>query len=303
MSYNGEVAALATALCWAVSVIYFRKLGGAFNPLSLNLWKGVLSIGGLTLLLVFNATRLPQISTILWLLLSGFIGIGIGDTAFFSALNRMGERATLLLAETLAPVFTALLAMFWINEWLSVVQWLAIAIILFGVDIVVRAKKGRKRAIDFNPGGLGFAALAALCQAVGAVIGRDMLVSESVDVISASLIRLSGGLIFILPVLCFSRQRWLPQVQTQGSSQAQTQTQIWRWLLLATFIGTFIAMTLQMYAFANAQAAIVQSLFASSVIISLILGKLQGQATSTKAWLGSGIAVLGVFLVFLGPPG
>ena len=44
---------------------------------------------------------------------------GIGDTAFFAALNRMGERSTLLVAETLAPIFTALLAVVWISEILN----------------------------------------------------------------------------------------------------------------------------------------------------------------------------------------
>ena len=41
----GEFAALAAALCWAVSARLFRVLGSAFTPLALNFWKGLLSAG------------------------------------------------------------------------------------------------------------------------------------------------------------------------------------------------------------------------------------------------------------------
>jgi len=289
MPYLGEIAALTTAFCWAISVVYFRRLGGVFSPLSLNLWKGLISIAGLLLIVFISPRPAPEHQEILWLMLSGVIGIGIGDTAFFAALNRMGERSTLLLAETLAPVFTAILAMLWISEWLSVFQWLAIGVILLGVDLVLRSKKDSDEKPTFS--GLSFAALAALCQAVGAVIGRDVLISTDIDVISASLLRLLGGLIFIVPMLLFSRQRWLPTRAVGG--------QTWKLMFLATFIGTFIAMVLQTFSFAHAPAAIVQSLFASSIIFSLVIAKVQGVALARQAILGSSIATLGVALIFL----
>jgi drug/metabolite transporter (DMT)-like permease len=44
------------------------------------------------------------------LLLSGAIGVGMGDTVYFSALNRLGARRTLLLG-MLAPPIAAILAL------------------------------------------------------------------------------------------------------------------------------------------------------------------------------------------------
>ena len=292
MPYLGESAALLTALCWSISIVMFRQLGGNFTPLNLNFWKGLISIGGIGLLLLLNpATATIGKSNLGWLLLSGLIGIGVGDTAFFAALNRMGERATLLLSETMAPVFTALLAMVWINEWLSWRQWLAIAVILLGVDLVVRARKGRRKNIEMTLSGFNFAALAAISQAVGAVIGRDILVSGEVDSTGASFYRLIGGMLLIVPWLALSRHSWLPK--------AYSQMRTWRIMAMATFFGTFIAMMMQMFAFAHAEAAIVQSLFAASIIFSLIIAAWQGQAISRTAWLGSSVAVAGVIAIFL----
>jgi drug/metabolite transporter (DMT)-like permease len=57
------------------------------------------------------------------LALSGVIGIGLGDTAYFAAINRLGPRRALLL-ETLAPPIAALLALVFLQEALSLRAWL-----------------------------------------------------------------------------------------------------------------------------------------------------------------------------------
>jgi len=233
MPFIGEIAALFTALVWAIAVTFFRQLGGIFTPLNLNLWKGIISIAGLGLTLLFMSSAMPETNDLLWLLLSGLIGIGIGDTAFFSALNRMGERSTLLVAETLAPVFTAMLAVVWISEVLSATQWLAIAVILIGVDIVLGTRKRKHKNLHFSLSALSFAALAALCQAVGAVIGRDILTHSDIDPVTASLVRLFGGLALVVPLLIIGKQPWIPKQKLNRKT----------WLLLfgVTFLGTFLA--------------------------------------------------------------
>jgi drug/metabolite transporter (DMT)-like permease len=291
MAYIGEIAALATALTWAISVIFFRQLGGIFTPLNLNLWKGIISIACLGVSLFFMSAAIPETKDLLWLLLSGVIGIGVGDTAFFAALNRMGERSTLLVAETLAPVFTALLAVVWISEVLTVIQWLAIAVILLGIDIVLGARKRKHKELHFSLSGLSFAALAALCQAVGAVIGRDILIHSDIDSVTASLVRLIGGVVLVVPLLSISKQPWMPK---QKLSQ-----RTWLVLFGATFLGTFIAMVLQMFSFAHAEAAVVQSLFAFCIIFSLIIAIIQGEKVSRNSVIGSLIATVGIGFIFL----
>ncbi|PIP81020.1 MAG: EamA family transporter [Gammaproteobacteria bacterium CG22_combo_CG10-13_8_21_14_all_40_8] len=292
MAYLGEFSAILTALCWALSIFYFRQLCNNFSPLSLNLWKGVIAIFGLIMSIAFSHTSFfSSQHDVLWLLLSGAIGIGIGDSAFFAALNRMCERTTLLLTETLAPIFTAALAIVWLAEWLSAYQWLAIAIILLGVDLVIRSRKGKKRSMDISWSGFNFAALAALCQAVGAVIGRDVLIHSDIDIKTASLYRLLGGVLLVMVLLISTRKKWLPQ--------EYKQVHLWKTLFKATLIGTLIAMVLQTFSFQHAPAAIVQVLFASSILFSLLLAKLRGQVIARTALYGSAIAMFGVSLIFL----
>ena len=169
---TGEIAALTTACCWAVAARMFQMLGAYFNPLALNFWKGALAALVLFAVTLFYplAVELPS-DAVFWLVLSGIIGIGLGDTFFFRALNQIGDSQSILLAETLAPILTALLAMIWINEWLSWQQWVGIAVVILSVDMIIKLQKRDSRKI-FSMSGYVYAALAALCQAVGAVLSR-----------------------------------------------------------------------------------------------------------------------------------
>ena len=128
--FTGEFAGLAAAFAWAVAAILFRQLGATIPPFALNLYKGVLAAA---MLLVVIAARRQAWPDIYWwpvvlLVVSGVIGIGIGDTAFFAALNRLGERRTVLMAETLSPPLAALLAFAALAEVLSPLATFGIAI-------------------------------------------------------------------------------------------------------------------------------------------------------------------------------
>lgn len=282
----GEIAALSTALCWAIAARMFRVLGASFSPLALNFWKGLAAIG---ILLVITQFFLPAVSlpnsAIYWLLLSGVIGIGLGDTFFFQALNKIGDSQSILVAETLAPIFTALLAMAWIAEWLTWQQWVGVAMVLFSVDVVIKLQKRDTQQI-FEASGYVYAALAALCQAVGAVISRDILTETGVDAFNASQVRLIGGMAMIVLLMVVTRQRWMPITLNKMRT--------WRLFAGATVIGTFAALYLQMLAFTYTKAAVVQTLFATSVILSLLVAKVLGEKVNGKTAIWSVFALVGV---------
>lgn len=285
----GEIAALSTALCWAVAARMFRILGSNFSPLALNLWKGLAAIAILLVITQFFVPSIPLTNeAIFWLLLSGVIGIGLGDTFFFQALNKIGDSQSILVAETLAPIFTALLAMAWIAEWLTWQQWLGVALVLFSVDMIIKIQKRSEQDV-FVLSGYVYAGLAALCQAVGAVISRDILTSTGIDAFNASQIRLIGGLVIIVILMLITKQKWLPKTENAKRT--------WLFFTGATVIGTFAALYLQMVAFTYTKAAVVQTLFATSVILSLIVAKILGEKVSSKTTIWSLMALAGVAIL------
>lgn len=121
---QGETAALTAAALWAIATVLFGRLGKTLSPLVLNLVKGGIAIAFISLTLVLRSGTAPQLpgASVLWLVLSGAIGIGLGDTAYFSAVNHLGPRRALLM-ECLAPPLSAVLALVFLKETLSAIAW------------------------------------------------------------------------------------------------------------------------------------------------------------------------------------
>ena len=290
----GVFAALGTALCWAIAARLFRGTGNAFSPLTMNFWKGLISIAILAVVIAVVQPNAYGTNAVLWLLLSGFIGIGIGDTCFFKALKSIGDSQAVLVAETLAPLFTALFAMAFIGEWITWQQWVGIAVVLLSVDMVIKARK-RNTTHVFATSGYMYGVGAALCQAVGAVVSRDILGSGDIDAASAAFLRLVGGMIFVVPLIVITRSKWLPVLATNQ--------RVWPAFVLATLLGTTAAIYLQMFAFAYAKAAVVQTLIATSALMSLGVAWVMGEKATKATLIWSVIALVGVgILVSFGTP-
>ncbi|OUX88154.1 MAG: EamA family transporter [Alteromonas sp. TMED35] len=290
----GVFAALGTALCWAIAARLFRGTGNAFSPLTMNFWKGLISIAILAVvLLVVQPTGLTT-STVLWLLVSGLIGIGIGDTCFFKALQSIGDSQAVLVAETLAPLFTALFAMAFIGEWITWQQWVGVAVVLFSVDMVIKARK-RSTTHVFATSGYLYGVGAALCQAIGAVVSRDILSAGEIDAASAAFLRLVGGMFFVVPFIALTKTRYMPVIENGN--------RVWPAFVLATLLGTTAAIYLQMFAFAYAKAAVVQTLIATSALMSLGVAWVLGEKATRATRIWSGVALIGVaILVSFGAP-
>ena len=254
----GVFAALGTALCWAIAARLFSGTGNAFSPLTMNFWKGLISILLLGLVLLFVPPMGLNVSIICWLLISGFIGMAF------------------------------------IGEWITWQQWVGVAIVLLSVDMVIKARK-RSTTHVFATSGYLYGVAAALCQAVGAVVSRDILGSGDVDAASAAFLRLIGGMFFVVPLIACGKTRWLPAI-----SKGQ---RIWPAFILATLLGTTAAIYLQMFAFAYAKAAVVQTLIATSALMSLGVAWVLGEKATKATILWSIVALIGVaVLVSFGAP-
>ena len=94
----GALAALASAASWAVGSILFRKIGDEIEPLAMNLGKGLIGLVLLSGVLLVVGVEPLDSTSLGFLVLSGLIGIALGDTLFFMALVRLEPRLTLLLA-------------------------------------------------------------------------------------------------------------------------------------------------------------------------------------------------------------
>src|SRR6476619_4867835 len=70
-------------------------------------------------------------------LMSGILGIGVGDVALFQALPRLGSRLSLLLIQCLTAPFAAIIEWLWLGTSLTTPQIICGLTILAGVGLAL----------------------------------------------------------------------------------------------------------------------------------------------------------------------
>jgi drug/metabolite transporter (DMT)-like permease len=293
LAFKGEMAALSAALLWAVATVLFGRLGRQLPPLILNLAKGGIAIALMLLTLLFRQqlwTALPVWSVGL-LLLSGAIGIGLGDTAYFAAVNTLGPRRALLM-ETLAPPLSALMAWVSLHETLAWTAWLGLGLTVIGVAWVISERVPTLPGVSPAQGrGILFGSLAALAQSVGAVLSRAALAGTSVDPVWGTLLRLAAGVGLTIGLLGLRSSLW-------QALQPLRSPRLLGGVAIAAFFGTYLAIWLQQTALKYAPAGVAQALMATSPIVVLPMVFVLKEQISARAVLGGLVALGGVWLLF-----
>ncbi|NET37069.1 MAG: DMT family transporter [Cyanothece sp. SIO1E1] len=292
LGFRGELAALSAAFLWAVSTVVYGRLGGRLAPLVLNLAKGVIAIAFILLTLFLRGDFLPRLpgSALGLLLLSGAVGIGLGDTAYFAALNHLGARRALLM-ESLAPPLAAVLALLFLSEQLQLQAWMGILLTVLGVAWVITERVPITTQISTHPlSGVGFGMLAALGQASGAVLSRAALANTTIDPLWSALLRLVAGVLVLL-VWIYGQKRSQQWFEPLGSMR------IVGGVAIASCLGTYLAIWLQQISLKYAAAGIAQALSAISPLFVLPIAVWSGERVSLRAIAGVIIALGGVWLL------
>ena len=290
-----DLMALGAAACWAVgsilSVSPSRYLGAfAFTRwrmlmVALMLWAVTLVTG--------NWRSLPLDS---WgvMAASGLIGIFVGDTALFAAMNRLGPRRSGVLFATHA-VFSALLGFWLLGERMNAQAAWGGVLTMAGVMIAILLGRNKEdeHAWEADRGhvgaGVALGLLAALCQALGSLIVKPAMGAD-VDPIAASAVRVSVACSahFVLLLAGFPSAR----AQQAPTRRVLAQT------ALNGFIAMGVGMTLILLALKMGDVGMVAILSSVSPVLVLPLLWLRlGRAPAIGAWLGASLTVIGTVLI------
>lgn len=293
-TYQGEFAALSAALIWAVASVVYTGVGRSLSPLMLNLVKGLMAIVFLIVTLLVTGQLLPPVHPAMMglLLASGALGIGLGDTAYFEALNCLGPRRSLVL-ESLSPPIAAILAFVFLGETLNLPAQAGIFLTVLGVTWVVLERTSTLPNFQPRPvRGIVCGVFAAFAQAGGAVLSRAALVNTEISPLWSTFIRLAAGILILLVWLLIQEHR----------VQELKPLRSWRLLAVVTgtaFVSTYIGIWLQQLALKYAPAGIAQALSATSPIFVIPFAAIVMQErVSIQAVLGAVMALGGVWLLF-----
>ena len=289
----GEVAALSAAALWAIARLLFTTLSRDHGPMVMNTLKCTIAIAMLFVTLLVLEGRLWPVMTdtnMLILVVSGLVGLTIGDTAYFNALTRLGPRRTLLVT-ALVPPTTALLAWPVLDEAVTLPMTVGILLTIGGVAWVIRE---RSPSDDAKVAGAGvvFALIAMFCQSAGNVLTK--LGGADTSALGISVVRVLAGSVGLLVVLTAARRAG----ELAGPFRDRSSTSR---LLIATFLGTYLGIWLLNTGLKyTSHTGIAATLSSTSPIFILPLAWLVlGERFSSRAVVGALLAVVGVAVLFL----
>ncbi len=289
--YVGETFSLLSAILWALAVIFFRKSGEQVHPLVLNIFKDLLALVLFVptiFLFGVSVVRPAPLSAYMLLLLSGVIGIGVGDTVFFMSLNILGAGLTGIVICMYSP-FIIMLSTIFLGERMSLPQIVGAFLIISAVLIATierhKITVSRHRLVA----GVLLGMLSSAAMAAGIVMIKPLL--EGSPVLWTTGIRLFGGTVVLTLILLFYPRR-------HKIIDTLISTKRWSYTISGSFIGAYLAMIVWIAGMKYTQASVASALNQTSVIfIFIFAGLILKESINFRRATAIILAFIGSFFV------
>lgn len=283
----GMAAALGSAASWAVGSILFKRLGERISPVAMTLAKGVVSIVLLALLMLIWPGEALAWQPLLLLIVSGLLGIALGDTFFFAALQDLGPQALAILL-MLGQVITVILAVLFLGEKPTSTVWLGIFLVIYGIGVVIWPKLSEGKE-ESGLRGVILGLLSVLCMSVSFIIAKTAL--DSVSALQATFIRMFAGTLGMLIFGAFTRQ-------VSGWMTPFRDRKLVGHFIISVCVITYGGFLLSFVAFKYVELSIANTLNSTEPIFILPLSAIfLKEPITARAILGTAITMGGIVLL------
>jgi drug/metabolite transporter (DMT)-like permease len=239
-----------------------------------------------------------------WLLLSGVIGMGLGDLAVFAALPLLGSRLTVLMTQCLAAPLAIVAEWLWLGTVLTGTQLLWGFVILGGVLVALLPSRSSPPKVTIRPIGFLFGFLAACGQGFGAVVSRKgnalaALAGEPIDGLTAAYQRILGGLAITLIWLA-ARALLSAKPSVPTPPEPAPPWRAYLWIPANAGCGAIIGVSCYQWSLATTPSGIVLPIVACTPLVIIPLSYwLENERPTRRSLLGGIIAVAGCIALAL----
>ena len=293
---TGELISLGTAIFWTITVIGFEGAGKRVGSVSVNVIRLMIGLILLTLTVwIMTGSIVPvNVGQYAWnmLLISGVIGLVIGDLFLFQAFVDLGGRLSLLILCTV-PIMTSILGYFVFGEVLEVITMIGIVITISAISVVVLTKRTKEK--KFEPHifkGIVFASIGAIAQSLGLVFSK-LGMGETLGAFEATQIRAIAAMIgFIIYLTIVNGWRRL--------GLAFKDKVAMKYIILGSIFGPFLGVSSSLLAMRYTSIGVATTIAQLNVILiipfSVILFK---EKVNKIEVIASIVAFIGVALLFI----
>ena len=297
-------AAFLSTILFSISVVCGHRTAKIIGGVEANFWRLTVATLFLGIWAFVWGTGLGGESLPVFLI-SGLLGIGVGDAGLFQALPRLGPRLSLLLIQCLTAPIAAVTEFLWMHTALGMIQVLCIVVILAGVAVGLAPSEHlhipRRQLVV----GIIFALIGTAGNAVGAVISRRgyALVHENgqtLDGGTAAFQRIIGGLLVAGILLLIAKRQFVRLPENAGAALDTSSTRakwrrIWPWVLMNSLAGQTVGVSCLQWALETTPTGIVMSIVALTPLTVIPLTRVvEGEKVTPRAVIGGAIAVAGV---------
>ena len=287
----GDFYAILTALCWSCGVIFFEIAGRVLNSLQISLLKNIVGVLGFISFIILQGDPFPDFigQEYLILIISGIIGVAIGDILFLASLRRIGSSLSAIVS-TGYTISIFILAFLMFGEVISFISYLGGVLVILGV-VIGTIDRDLKRTPKEVLYGVLFGLLANLCTAYSVLLLRPIM--DVHPVLPIALVRFSIGMIIsAFGILYLNGKLALRETILKGFSNYN--------LLAGAFFGTFLSVIFWLAGFKftlAGRAAIYNQL--STIFIILLASVFLNQHMTKRKWVAVSLALMGSFVVSL----
>ncbi len=288
----GILSAFGAAASWTYACFIWRSQTQKYKTTDINLIKNIIAFLVFTPAFI-NISSATELKNIFILLVSGIIGIGLGDTFYLKSLQTIGTRKTLSV-ETLSPLLAAFSGKIFINEDLTIKSWVGVIIVSISLFIILKKRNDFKNenspfSEKNNFKILAFPFLSVLCAVLGGLFSRMVFLQSNLSPFITTEIRLLGAIIFLITLKGFKINFFLKNIEKKEQKR----------FLLSILLGTNIGIFLQQIVFKTLPIGIGWALLSTSPVISLLFAQNEEKEITKKIIFFTCFLFFGLTLIII----
>ena len=281
----GFFAAISAVCFWTFACSVWRRESEILLPRQINIYKNVLA-SIFFLPVVISINWVSDMSSIFILMISGIIGIAIGDTLYINSLKIIGTRKTLSF-EALTPIIATTVGTLSINEIYPQKVWIGSFIVSFSLLMIVRQNTYKKdHSMKIKIIGILSALGSILCAVFAALMSRIILISSTLTPLQTTEIRLLSASLFLF---LFINKDFLNLLCNRSITKKSHSN-----LILSTLLGTNFGILFQQIVFKFLPIGIGWTLLSLSPVCALFISKKEGDNINKLTIFYSFLSFIGV---------
>lgn len=289
---TGIISALGSTATWALSAVLFKKLGNKLDPIGMTTVKALLSALFLFLFVIFSGINpFIDLHVFLSLILSGIIGISIGDSCFFASLGRLSPLVLSILLFIGPDFFSGVLGLVFLGEMPIIQVWLGIILILCGIGFLIFPTQNREKLHKTTVIGIIYALISLFCTSISMVIIKPVL--AEISTITATMYRmLFGGMLLFIYGLSSKKINTWKQPFLNGD---------YKWGFIGTvLLVTFGGFWLSLLAIKNCELIVASTIMSLEILFVLLFMIIFSKyKAKINEYLGILLSIVGIIFILI----